>query len=379
MTQRIDFRVVEDFAALSAQERLVWDAIAAEQSPFTPFLPVFWHETWWRAFRDVSASVDRRLLIYVMRRDGEIVGFFPMFRQTNTRFGLKLFRHIKPLGADGNLTELRTGIVRAGLERDAYAALADYFRDTERQWDAITLPSPPPEAGDVYDAFPEHPTVPVKEGFVLPLAATWEAFRSGLKRNIKESIRKCTNSVKRDGIELKFSCLSEPDAIRAVLPQFYQLHNMRAAQEAGNQHKDYFQRDAARHFLDALISGAAQSGVRLFTLKDGERLVAARLGFENESCTYLYYSGYDLDYGKYSVPTQLVIDVVKRAIASGQQFVHLSFGRDVSKTRWGPREMGFACRLMFQNSVRGVLAAQMVAHRRRRAAGESAVQEPKDD
>ena len=376
----MESRVVDDFAGLSAQERLAWDAIAAEQAVFTPFLSLFWYETWWTAFGDSSASVDRKLLIYVMRRGGEAVAFFPMFRQTNLRFGLKLLRHIKPLGADGNLTELRTGIVRTGHEREAYAALADYLQSSERQWDAITLPALPAEAGDVYDAFPAHPTVAVKEGFVLPLAADWDSFRSGLKRNIKESIRKCTNSVKRDGIELKFSCLSEPGAIQAMLPQFYRLHKLRAAQEAGNQHRDYFRRDAARQFLDALVREAPRSGIRLFTLSDGDRLVAARLGFENAAGTYLYYSGYDLDYGKYSVPTQLVIDVVKRAIASGQQNVHLSFGRDVSKTRWGPREMGFKCRLIFQKSVRGLVAAELVAYRRRKVARlRAAAFELKDD
>ncbi|MDY6949225.1 MAG: GNAT family N-acetyltransferase, partial [Pseudomonadota bacterium] len=122
-------------------------------------------------------------------------------------------------------------------------------------------------------------------------------------------------------------------------------------------HRDTFETEHARRFLSLLADNAIDSGLRLFLLYHEDRLVAARLGFETADGTYLYYSGYDLDYGKYSVMTRLVIEVIKHAISAGQKRVHLSFGRDVSKTRWSPQEVIYKWNLMFQKSLRGRAAA----------------------
>jgi CelD/BcsL family acetyltransferase involved in cellulose biosynthesis len=53
-------------------------------------------------------------------------------------------------------------------------------------------------------------------------------------------------------------------------------------------------------------------------------------------CLYLYYSGFDQDWGKYSVMTTTVAEAIRYAIARQVPRVHLSMGADVSKSRWGP-------------------------------------------
>jgi CelD/BcsL family acetyltransferase involved in cellulose biosynthesis len=351
-------RVVEGFAELSAQERTAWTSIAAQQTVAVPFQSLFWHETWWKHFGGSSQLGEKKLQIFIVASDGEIIAFFPMFRQSFRAGGLQLLRYIQPLGRDSNLTELRTGIVRAGFESEAYTTLVEYFQSVDLDWEVISLPAGPSQVSELYDANSvEHPAIPINEGFFIPLAPDWDSFRSGLKRNIKESIRKCYNSFKRDGIELEFCCLSDSKAIHEMLPEFYRLHSMRSAQEVGNSHRDTFETEHARRFLDLLANDPTASGLRLFLLKHEDRLIAARLGFETAHGTYLYYSGYDLDYGKYSVMTRLVIEVIKHAIASGQKGVHLSFGRDVSKTRWSPEETVYKWNLMFQKSLRGKAAA----------------------
>ena len=356
--QAIQISVIRDFAALSAEELSAWNAILAAQPVPVPFQTLFWNDTWWKHFGGSSRLETKRLLLFVLRSGEDIVGFFPMFRQVVAFAGVDLIRFLKPLGGDKNLTELRTGIVKPGYERSAYAALLDYFLRTDRAWDVISLPAGPTEIGDLYDNISiAHPKLPLIEGFALELSADWETFRGTLKRNIKESIRKCQNSFKRDGIELDFACLSDAAAIRETLPEFFRLHTMRASQKDGNYHRDVFEAAYARQFLDLLVNDAEKSGIRLFVLKHGERLVAARLGFQTERGTYLYYSGYDSDYGKYSVMTRLVVDAIRDAIVRGQTSMHFSFGRDVSKTRWGPQELLYQWRLMFQKSLRGSLAS----------------------
>jgi hypothetical protein len=60
---------------------------------------------------------------------------------------------------------------------------------------------------------------------------------------------------------------------------------------------------------------------------------------------YLYYSGWDRAYGRYSVMTTLLAEIVKDAIARGTTSVNLSTGNDVSKTRWRPREVVYKSRI----------------------------------
>ena len=261
------------------------------------------------------------------------------------------------MGSDPNLTELKTGIVAEGRERDAYATLVEFFKHADRRWEILTIPAVPSGAEDPL-CIP-HPTQPVIEGFIIPLAADWDAFRSGLKRNVKEAVRKCYNSLKRDGIEPAFTCLSNSASIQDMLPEFYRLHAERGKQQDGVSHPDYFQLDKARTLISLLANDPAESGIRLFILRDGNRLIAARLAFETPRGIYLYYSGFDPEYGKYSVMTRLLVDVLKQSIESEKQYVHMSYGRDRSKTRWSPREVVYMQYLVFRKSLRGRLSATL--------------------
>jgi CelD/BcsL family acetyltransferase involved in cellulose biosynthesis len=79
--------------------------------------------------------------------------------------------------------------------------------------------------------------------------------------------------------------------------------------------------------------------VRVFELHVAGRVVATRIGFVIGRALYLYYSGYDPDWSRYSVMTTTVVETIKYAIANGITQVNLSPGNDVSKTRWAPREI----------------------------------------
>jgi hypothetical protein len=70
-------------------------------------------------------------------------------------------------------------------------------------------------------------------------------------------------------------------------------------------------------------------------------VVASRIGFELGTTLYLYYSGWDTRFAQYSVMTTLLAETIQHAIGRGLSTVHLSTGKDVAKTRWGPREVSY--------------------------------------
>ena len=57
--------------------------------------------------------------------------------------------------------------------------------------------------------------------------------------------------------------------------------------------------------------------------------------------------------------TRLLVDVLKQSIESEKQYVHMSYGRDRSKTRWSPREVVYMQYLVFRKSLRGRLSATL--------------------
>ncbi len=105
-------------------------------------------------------------------------------------------------------------------------------------------------------------------------------------------------------------------------------------------HPNHFAAEGARRFLHEVCGElAARDIMRVFQLTIGGRVVASRIGFEVGDSLYLYYSGSDPEWSKYSVMTTTAAEAIKYAIARGLKTVNLSPGNDVSKTRWSPREI----------------------------------------
>lgn len=196
--------------------------------------------------------------------------------------------------------------------------------------------------------------------YVLDLAPSWDEFRTGLKRNIRESIRHCYNSLKRENLTLETSVAKSPAEIRAGLDHFVRLHAARADLDDTVAHPDRFATPMARGFLyDVCLRLAQRDIARVFLLKIAGEVVAARVGFEMNDTLYLYYSGFDPQWRKYSVMTTLVTEAIKYAIERQLKTVNLSAGTDVSKTRWGAHEVPFAEALQLRSRARSQLASKL--------------------
>jgi CelD/BcsL family acetyltransferase involved in cellulose biosynthesis len=145
--------------------------------------------------------------------------------------------------------------------------------------------------------------------------------------------------LKRDGLTPTLEVVQDPREVRGALGHFFRLHGARASVTSGTAHRNVFDTDAKRAFLVEVCERLALQGrTRIFLLKIGDRVVATRIGFAMDATLYLYYSGYDPEFGKYSVMTTTVAEAMKHAILAGFSSVNLSSGNDISKTRWAPRE-----------------------------------------
>ncbi len=333
-------RTPEELLALRPE----WEALHAKADPNNVFNHWIWVWQWWQAFAKRRGLKRDQLEVVVLRDDTrEVRAIFPMVL---TRWGVGRLSlgALRLYGYSGAFTELRAPLVSPGWSEAVAARLvhtiaqsAGRFQwcwiDGLRQGEAITQWFSA-EAGPAGWNWGEPLT-----HYVLPLPASWEEFRRGLKRNIKESLRHCYNSLQREGHQLSFEALRTPEAIGPSLDEFFRQHAARGRMDSEVSHPDYFATAARREFFRGLALELARAGrLALCRLRINGSVVASRLVLTPPDGIYLYYSGYDPAWRHYSVATTLTAECIKWAISTGRRFVDLSKGRDVGKTRWGPEE-----------------------------------------
>jgi CelD/BcsL family acetyltransferase involved in cellulose biosynthesis len=296
--------------------------------------------------------------------EGRLVGVAPLMLSESPRYGPRL-RCMRYFGADRNLTEVRGPLSAPEREAEVHEAIVSGLMAREREWDVfiadgVRVGGALPAVINCYGSPHWLHEVP---SLTLDLPGTWDAFRSSRSRNIKESLRKCTNSLKRDGLVPEFGLIREGPEVDAILTAFFALHAARATRTGTVPHANAFRTGRAQAFMREICRRfSAVDGLRIFTMRLRGELVAVRVAFRTRKSLYLYYSGYAAEYGKYSVMTSLVAEAIKHAIATGCVEVNLSTGFDVSKMRWSPNTTVYRQGLVASRMPRARLATAGYRH-----------------
>ena len=309
-----------------------------------PFVCFDWILAWWRHFRSRGRFVRDDLFVCTFRTPaGELMGVAPLMLTQRPSVGPLRFRHLQFFGADPNVTEVRCIAAASDNMGALYWALLDHLRNFQSEWHAASLTGLPGGNGAlearINGEFASRFWTPDTVNPLLELKPSWEEFRSGLPRNVKESLRKCYNAPKRDGLSFEFRVVSEATGVDSGMRKFFELHRARSEMRDTVSHRDHFASSRCREFLlDVGRRFAERGALRIFQLVHDDSVIASRIGFVRGDSLYLYYSGFDPAYHCYSVMTTVVAEAIKYAIANGFRTLNLSTGRDMSKTRWAPSE-----------------------------------------
>jgi CelD/BcsL family acetyltransferase involved in cellulose biosynthesis len=359
-------RSIEALMALEPE----WESLEAQSGPQMPFTGALWSRLWMEHKAATRWSVSDEVYAFAVReRDGRLVAIAPMMRTTRPAIGPFRIRMIQFIGADPNMTELRRMVCRPDDEARAAHAILDALVTDERDWDLVEwtgLLSPDSVASRKLSIH-ERDAVPM---YFVRLPSSWDEFRSGLSRNIKESLRKCYNSLRRDAVNWTFRAVDSPSEIGAALDRFFVLHSARAEAIAAVHHKDVFASEARRAFLHEYFGTMAQEGRAFaFQLLIDDVVIATRLAVACGTTLYFYYSGFDASWGKYSVMTTTLAEALKWSIERNFEVANLSTGTDVSKTRWGPEVVLFHARCLYAPSLRSRLSMKLYLAVRRLKGG----------
>jgi CelD/BcsL family acetyltransferase involved in cellulose biosynthesis len=323
-----------------------------------PFALHEWHLAWGQHFLNCHAHIRDEPLFYVLRDlAGACVAIFP-FIISRRRLGPFKIVSIDLLGADPAITEIRTPLIYPGYEQLAARAVQHHLKKSGH-WDWIHWTGIDTAFAETLAAHGRLQWQPPQSDFVLDLPPTWEEFRCGLKRNIRESLRHCYNSLKRADLSFELQVIDSLPELQGGLDRFFELHRLRAQMKTAPAHLDRFANRLLRDFLCDVCARLCKRGaLRLFQLKVGSEVVAMRIGFVVGDSLYLYYSGFDPAWSRFSVMTTTVAEAIKYAIAHGLKTVNLSPAKDVSKTRWGPRQVDYTSVYENAGSLRSLLARE---------------------
>ena len=315
-----------------------------------PFALHEWHVAWVTHFLNCHSHIHEEPRFHVLRDPaGACVAILP-FIASRRRFGPLKIVSVDLLGADPAITEIRVPLIQPGYEQLTACAVQQYLANAGR-WDWIHWTGIDPVFADALAIRGNLRWQPPLSTFVLDMPPSWDDFRRGLKRNIRESLRHCYNSLQRDGHPFEMHVIDSLPELHLGLDRFFELHRMRAEWKNAPPHADRFANPLLRTFLRDVCERLCRRGaVRLFQLKVASQVVATRLGFVVGDSLYLYYSGFDPAWARYSVMTTTVAEAIKYAIAQGLKTVNLSPAKDISKTRWGPRQVDYAS--VYENAGR---------------------------
>jgi len=349
---------IEELDGPAALERIAseWEQLDAEVSPRTPFTTPAWAKLWWQHMRQARSTIRHEFFVNVVRDQADrLVAVVPLLITHRPAYGPLQLRLLQFFGAaDGSLTEHRHIICREDDEPDVIQALAGYLLDRKDRWDVFVWTGIRRDEivrhrfGSLLKIYQEVPE------YRVPLPDTWQKFRASLSTNMKEAIRKCYKHLARDGRSFNFRAVTRPEEISASLDQFLALHSQRAQLTGTTKHRDYFAQAPHRAFIfDVARHLAEHDQLLIFELEIDGNVVASRMAFLLGNELYLYFSGYDLAWRKYSIMTTLMCECFKWAIERQVKVVNLSKGRDRSKLRWRGSEVMFHDALFISPTWRG--------------------------
>ena len=316
------------------------DKLALAMQPRVPFATSDWLLPWWQHFSEARLLVRDRFFVHTLRDEhGTLVALAPLLLTERPGTGPLRVRTLGFWGRDKSITEVRGLICAPEHEATATRALLAHLLAQRQQWDWFIWDGVRKggEAHQLLSATTNFRWRRETASHVLELPHSWDDFRATRSRNIKESLRKCYNSLKRDQLAFDFRVVEEANELPGALERFLRLHASRSRAETLSDHADYFSEAPARSLLHGLTNTPERlPGLRVLELRVGGELVAARVAFLLHDTLYLYFSGFDAKWARYSVMTTTVAETIKWAIQRRLRAVNLSTGTDVSKTRWGP-------------------------------------------
>ena len=296
-----------------------WARLLPRSVVSTPFQTLEWQRVWLDevgdgAFPQILKIVDgeETLGMASLRREGDALTFV----------------------GDEDLCDYNDFLILPGHEQPFFDALLDYLETTE--WSELRLfslveESPTlkllPEAARLKGLNVEIVQQEVCPGRQLP--EEWEEYVAGLRKKHRHELRRKLRRLNTaEGV--RWYSLTEPDEVEAAMDDFLELLAM------SRQDKAEFLTPQREKFFRSLASSLSREGMlSLFFMEIQGKRVASAMTFDYGGSLLLYNSGFNPDFGYYSVGLLLKALSVKSAIEDGKSYYDFLRGNERYKYHLG--------------------------------------------
>lgn len=309
-----------------------WNQLVRRLDVPSPFQSWEWCRTWWTHF-----GTRHSLRILVFRDAGEVIGIAPLHQR---RYGpLRGLSVLVPLGWEDHrrkqgMTEQNELLFPAAHRLPLLAALSRWLQ--ERPWSLTLLPGnqlPLPFDGWLAEKLVllGKPT----RSYYRSLPATWADVVAGLGKSMRDNVKYYPRLLERSGHRATLRVCATPTEVSAAIPVFFELHRARAHSGAAVAHEDRFRFHDRRAFLTGVGPVLAATGkLKVGLLEVDDSVVAAQIWLETGGTMFIYYSGYDPSWSRFSVQLVATIECLKDGISRGFSSVEFLRGGGHAKERW---------------------------------------------
>ena len=281
-----------------------WEGVLTSSPVNTVFLTPQWQEVWWDTFGDGKDMAG----FYIPSSDGPGDG-----GSIDGLASLTLSGDTLSFVGNQETVDYNDFMVRPGHESDFYQTLLTSLKD--RQWDVMRLDSlvensPTlthlPELARQQGYSVEIEKEDTASGIELP--STWDEYLAILSKKDRHELRRKFRRLEAVP-DWKWYAVTGEEEVMSRLDDFVRL--MRQS----SQEKDEYMTEEHLRFFYAMARRMSQIGLlRLYFLELDGKPVATSLCFDYASSRLLYNSGYDLEYGYYSVGLLLNALCLREAI-----------------------------------------------------------------
>ena len=302
-----------------------WESVLTSCPVNTLFLTPQWQEVWWDTFGDGKDMAG----FYLPSSDGQGAK-----GSVDGVASLTLSGHTLSFVGNHETVDYNDFMVRPGHEVDFYQALLTSLED--RQWDVMRLDSlveNSPTLAHLPDLARQHGySVEIEKedmasGIALP--SSWDEYLAVLSKKDRHELRRKFRRLEAVPGWTWYAVTGE-EQVMSRLEDFVRL--MRQS----SKEKDRYMTEEHERFFHNMARRMAQLGLlRLYFLELEGKPVATSFCFDYASSRLLYNSGYDLDYGYYSVGLLLNALCLREAIEQGIDYFDFLRGSETYKQHLG--------------------------------------------
>jgi CelD/BcsL family acetyltransferase involved in cellulose biosynthesis len=310
---------LDGFGALEPE----WDALVRAMPRPSPFLLHCWLESWYR-----HVAPDGALAVATARRDGKLVGAFPVV--SRRRFGLRVGEFVG--GRDSALADL---LLAESEDDDTARALVDEVRRSEiAVFDLFGLP------GDSRLARVTGGQLAVRERIEAPMMSMPDGFEAayrakrGAKRRAEH--RRRMRRLLENG-DAEFTLARSLEDLQAALEEGFRLNALRWE---GRPDRSLFATEGGRALHRAVLPRLHELGVpRILLLRSRGRAVAFQYWLQFEGTMVSDRRAFDPAFARFSPGMLTMLRALEEASADGMTRVEFLGGPEPYKLEFAD---GFA-------------------------------------